>query len=65
MVWGKSSLLYEWPAVIEEEESQVFLERITGMAERLDLIEPDPIALPLHFIERREFRLQEEGTENV
>ena len=62
---GKPSLLYEWLAVIEEEESRMTLESVTGMAERLDLMESNPIALSLCFKERREHRQQKEGTDNV
>ena len=41
------------------------LESVTGMAERLDLMESNPIALSLCFKERREHRQQKEGTDNV
>ena len=62
---GKPNLLYEWPAVIEEEDKQVSLRRMIGMTERLDLVESNPIALSLCFKERREHRQQKEGTDNV
>ena len=62
---GKPSLLCEWPAVIEEEDAQVNLARMTGMAEQLDLIETNQIALPFRFKERRVGRQKKEGTDNV
>ena len=62
---GKPSLLYEWLAVIEEEDIQMNLTRMTGMTERLDLVESNPIALSLCFKERRNHRREKEGTDNV
>ena len=62
---GKPSLLCEWPAVIEEEDAQVNLASLTGMAERQDLIGTNQIALPLRFKERRENRQLKEGREDV
>ena len=62
---GKPSLLYEWPAVIEEEDKQVSLRKMIGMAEQLDLVEHNQSALSLYFKEIRERRQKEEGTDNV
>ena len=62
---GKPSLLYEWPAVIEEEDKQVSLRKMIGMAEQLDLVESNQIALSLRFRESRNCRKEKEGTDNV
>lgn len=65
-MWGgKPSLLYEWPAVIEEEDKKVSLRRVIGMAERLDLVELNRSALSLIFKETRKRRQKKEGTDNV
>ena len=40
------------------------LERMTGMTERLDLVESNPIALSLCFKKSRKHRQEKEGTDN-
>ena len=62
---GKPSLLYEWPVVIEEEDKQVSLRRMIGMAEQLDLVENNRSALSLHFKETQESHQKKEGMDNV
>ena len=62
---GKPGLLYEWHAVIKEEDIQMNLERMTGMTERFDLVGSNKIALSLCFKERRKYCQEKEGTDNV
>ena len=62
---GKPNLLYEWPGVIEEEDTHMSLIRMSGMAKRLVLIRHNQFALPLLFVEMQESSKQKEGADNV